>query len=215
LEIIADSGYNAFFAALLKGHLKLGQIITQEQLCSILGMSMSPLRDTMALLEAEGLIQIRRRIGVKIFYPDVKFVGSTFQFRGLLEREGLKKFSTSVTDGWIKRITTAHHDVIDFVESTKNASEYEERVKALEDELHWSFINVFDNAQINSAYARLSQKMYLLRLLNVEAVGPASTTQSMHEHLAIIDALRMRKADDAVEALERHLQGVLHRILAS
>jgi DNA-binding GntR family transcriptional regulator len=215
LETVTNSGYDAFFAALLEGRLKLGQTVTQGELCSILETTLSPLRDTITLLEAEGLVQSRRRVGVTIFYPDVKFVGSTFQFRGLLEREGLRKFSANINGKWAKQIRDAHHNVIEFVRSVKDAQSYEKRVKALEDDLHWGFINAFDNAQISSTYAKLSRKMYLLRLLNPEAVGPANTIQSMNEHLAIIEALEKNKVDDAVEALERHLRGVLHRILAS
>ena len=41
------------------------------------------------------------------------------------------------------------------------------------------------------------------------------TVQSMREHLAIIDALGHRDADAAIEALDRHLKGVLHRTLTT
>jgi DNA-binding GntR family transcriptional regulator len=55
--------------------------------------------------------------------------------------------------------------------------------------------------------------MYLIRLLNPEAVGTASTVQAMREHLALVDALEQHDADLADETLERHFKGVLHRTL--
>lgn len=64
-------------------------------------------------------------------------------------------------------------------------------------------------------YARLVQKMYLIRLHNLDAVGPANTIQSMREHLDIIDGLEAGNVDGAIEALDRHLQGVLHRTLTT
>ena len=92
---------------------------------------------------------------------------------------------------------------------------YRIAVKQLERRFHDSFVDAFDNDQIRVNYARLSQKMYLLRLHNPEAVGPANTVTSMEEHLAIIGALSVGDVEGAVEALDRHLKGVLHRVLTT
>ncbi len=46
------------------------------------------MRETTTLLAAEGLIKVRRKVGITIFYPDMKFVGNTFQLRGCWKRRG-------------------------------------------------------------------------------------------------------------------------------
>lgn len=212
---IDNPGYVAFFDALVTGALKLGQTLKQEELCRILGLSLSPMREVTTLLEAEGLITVRRKVGITIFYPDVRFVGNSFQFRGLLEREGLRKFASSVSDSWLRKARADHLEIIDYVRSVNDQAIYRVPVKALEAMFHESFINAYANEQISVIYARLSQKMYLIRLHNMEAVGPANTVQSMREHLAIIDALEQGDADGAIEALDRHLKGVLHRVLTT
>lgn len=212
---IDNPGYVAFFDALVTGALKLGQTLKQEELCRILGVSLSPLREITTVLEAEGLITVRRKVGITIFYPDVRFVGNTFQFRGLLEREGLRKFARSVSGSWLQKTRADHLQIIDYVRSVNDQAVYRLPVKGLEAEFHESFINAYANDQISAVYARLIQKMYLIRLHNLEAVGPANTVQSMREHLAIVDALEQGDADAAVEALDRHLRGVLHRTLTT
>ena len=212
---IDNPGYIAFVDALLAGRLKLGQTLKQEELCRVLGVSLSPMRETTTLLEAEGLITVRRRVGITIFYPDVKFVGNTFQFRGILEREGLSKFARSVSYRWISKARDDHHQIIAFVEKVNDQSVYREPVKQLEAEFHGSFIGAFENHQISIIYERLTQKAFLLRLLNPEAVGPVNTVTSMREHLAVIDALERRDAEAATEALDKHLKGVLHRVLTT
>ena len=60
---IENAGYAAFFDALIDGRLKLGQTLTQDELCKVLGLSLSPMRETTTLLEAEGLITFRRKVG--------------------------------------------------------------------------------------------------------------------------------------------------------
>jgi DNA-binding GntR family transcriptional regulator len=212
---IDNKGYAAFFEALVAGRLKLGQTLKQEELAETLGVSLSPMREITTLLEAEGLITVRRRVGITIFYPDVKFVGNTFQFRGLLEREGLRKFARSVTPGWIKEMRKAHAEIIDYVHDVHDQAVFRFQVKTLEKSFHETFINAYENDQIATIYARLDQKMYLIRLHNLEAVGEANTVTSMEEHLAIVDALEKRDTEAAIEALDKHLKGVLHRVLTT
>lgn len=212
---IDNPGYNAFFEALIEGRLKLGQTLKQEELGAILGLSLSPMRETTTLLASEGMIKVRRKVGITIFYPDMKFVGNTFQFRGLLEKEGLRKFAGTVSREWIARMRDEHARIIAFVRATNDMQAYRLPVKALEAEFHESFISVFANEQVNTIYARLMQKMYVIRLHNVDAVGPANTVQSMNEHLAIVYALEAGDVDTAIDGLDRHFKGVLHRTLTT
>jgi DNA-binding GntR family transcriptional regulator len=212
---IENPGYLAFVEALLNGRLKLGQTLKQEELCDILGMSLSPIRETTTLLEAEGLITVRRRIGLTIFYPDVKFVGNTFQLRGILEREGLAKFARSVGKSWLSKARADHEAIIEFVERVGDPVAYREPMRQLEWAFHNSFIAAFENQQIAVIYERLHQKMFLLRLVNLDSVGPANTVKSMREHLRVIEALDRRDGEAALEALDQHLKGVLHRTLTT
>lgn len=210
---LLNPGYAAFFDALLERRLSLGQTLTQDELCTILGISLSPMREATTLLEAEGLVSVRRRVGITIFYPDVKFVRDTFQFRGFLEREGLRRFTRIAPRGWAEKTRKAHNEIIAFVGKVDDEKVYRQPVRAIEAEFHGGFIGAFDNSEVSLIYARLQRKMYLLRLLNEEAVGTASTVQAMREHIAIIDAVEQRSPDAAAEALDRHLKGVLHRTL--
>lgn len=212
---IDNAGYDAFFEALIEGRLQLGQTINQEELGEILGLSLSPMRETTTLLAAEGMIKVRRKVGITIFYPDMKFVGNTFQLRGLLEKEGLRKFAAVVTPDWIAQMRQAHGAIIDQVQACNDMQVYRLPVKALESAFHESFIKVYGNDQLSTIYARLGQKMYLIRLHNLNAVGPANTVQSMREHLSIVDALEAGNVDQAIEALDRHLKAVLHRVLTT
>ena len=212
---IDHPGYLAFIEALVTGRLRLGQTLKQEELCVILGISLSPMREATTLLEAEGLITVRRRIGITIFYPDVKFVGNTFQFRGLLEREGLTKFARTVDAAWLKQVRDDHLAMIDHLRTANDPAAYREPMRRLEHDFHGSFIAALENHQIDTIYQRLTQKMFLIRLINMEAVGPDKSILSMREHLAILDALDRRDAEAASAALDQHLRGVLHRVLTT
>lgn len=209
------AGYYAFFEALVSGKLRLGQTLKQEELAAVLGVTLSPMREITTLLETEGLVTVRRRTGLTIFYPDVKFVGNSFQLRGLLEREGVRKFARVVTPQWIAATRRAHEEVMAHVREVHDQAIFRFRVKQLERSFHETFITVYENDQITTIYRRLADKMYLIRLHNPISVDEANTIVSMNEHLAIVDALEKRDADTAIEALDKHLQGVLHRVLTT
>jgi DNA-binding GntR family transcriptional regulator len=213
LADIQNEGYRGFFEALVEGRLVFGQTLRQDELGDELGMSLSPLRETTTLLETDGLVTVRRRVGITVFTPDVKFIRNTFQFRGFLEREGLRRFARAVPAGWVRRTRKAHKDLIAFVQKANDEGKHRKPVRELEAVFHGAFIGAFDNDEIATVYNRLISKMYLIRLLNPDAVGPASTVHAMREHLAIIDALERADPDGAADGLDRHLRGVLHRTL--
>lgn len=210
---VEDEGYWRFFRALLDGRLRLGEVVTQERLCAVLGMSLSPLRETVTLLSAEGLVAVRRRVGVTIFTPDVAFIRSSFQFRGLIEREGLRKLAEAPPAGWAEEMRRKHERVIGAVREAATATDYEGAVKDVEQDLHGAFVGAFDNPIIEDTHARLFRRLYLLRLLYPASVNTRATVRAMEEHLDILRAIEEQRPELASEQLDRHLGAVLHRML--
>jgi len=208
-----DPGYWRFYAALLDGRLKLGQTLTQDALCDTLGMSLSPLRETMILLAAEGLIDIRKRVGVTILYPDVAFVRTHFQFRGLIERESLRKLADIVDDDWLDTMQDAHVAMKARVAAAAQPADYEYAMRHLEQRLHGHFVAAFDNPYMADVHGKLMRKLYLLRLLYPIGASQKATIRSLEEHVEILSHLRRRDGQSAAAALDRHLGGVFHRTL--
>ncbi len=212
-DLHADPGYWRFLDALLENRLRLGETVTQSRLCEILGMSLSPLRDTITLLAAEGLVSVRKRLGVVVFYPDVAFVRSTFQFRSLIEREGLRKLAARPPRTWIDGMAARHASALAEVAAARSPRDYGETLKQIEQDLHGRLVGAFENREIAKTHARLMRKQYLLRLLHPASINPTNTRASLREHLAILEPLRDGDAEGAVARLDTHLAGVIHRTL--
>ena len=51
---IDNEGYRRFRDAMQNGKLQAGMVVTQNELCDLLGLSLSPLRETLVLLEEFG-----------------------------------------------------------------------------------------------------------------------------------------------------------------
>lgn len=209
-----NAGYAEFLEALGDGRLQPGQNVTQAELCDILGLSLSPLRETTTLLEAAGLITVRRHAGIKIFYPDINFIGQTFQFRGVIERAGVRKFADVVSADWITEMRERHAVTMAFVRDRREPNEFAEPVRRLEVAFHDPFVRSLNNDLMLFTHARLDENLYIVRRTHTRTVSPKSTLQALTEHLAVVTALEQHDADAAEAALEAHFRSVLHRVFA-
>ena len=82
------TGYRRFRQAMQEGRLQPGMIVTQNELCAILGISLTPLRETLVLLEEFGLVEVKPRAGIRVVYPEVTFIRENYH-QNALEAESL------------------------------------------------------------------------------------------------------------------------------
>src|SRR5690348_15830023 len=77
------TGYRRFRQAMQEGRLQPGLFVTQNELCAIVGITLTPLPETLVLLEEFGLFEVKRRAGIQIVYPEVAFIRENYQFRSV------------------------------------------------------------------------------------------------------------------------------------
>ena len=103
---------DTFVKAILSGDITLGDVIRQNELCEILGLSLSPLRELLVLLEELDLIEVKARSGFKIIYPDIDFMRENMQFRVIIETHAIETFVDNVSDDWIDGQTLEHQKAV-------------------------------------------------------------------------------------------------------
>jgi|GEM_PF-933499 len=206
-----NAGYAAFRAALLDGRLTPGATLTQDDLCAVLNMTLSPLRETLTLLEADGLVTVRHRAGITVLDPDVAFIRRNFQFRTLIEREALPTFSEAVEDKWLNTTIAAHRDALDRVKAREPAPVLERRLRGLDWTFHSAIVSVLHNTMISETHYLLQENLKLARVLNQDMASPSKVAEALHEHCAILERLADRDTDGAHKALEAHFRAAIHR----
>ena len=199
-----NAGYAAFRAALLDGRLSPGANLTQAELCDVLGMSLSPLRDTLTLLEADALVTVRHRAGITVVNPDVAFIRRNFRFRTMIEREALPIFSEVVESDWLAQTITAHETVRDKVAAGG-------KVRKLDWNFHSAIVSALRNTMITETHYLLQENLKLARVLNEDIASPSKATEALGEHCAILEQLSKRDSQGALEALEAHFRAAIHR----
>jgi len=71
--------------AIIDGEFALGQMISEETLAESFGVSRTPVRDALTLLQTTGLVEIRPKRGSFVFQPTEQDVQSICDFRVMLE----------------------------------------------------------------------------------------------------------------------------------
>lgn len=204
-------GYARFRQALLEGRLQPGSTLTQAELCEILGMSLSPMRDTLTLLEADDLVKVRHRAGISIISPDLAFIRRNFQFRTMIEQDAIVRFVETVGDDWIAATMQAHDDALKQVTARTKAPELELILRALDWEFHSTIVTALRNDMIAETHFLLQENLKLVRVVNDDLASPSKVAEALTEHRTILMRLRERDADGAVSALHAHFRAAIHR----
>lgn len=80
-----ESAYDLIKKMILKGELKPGERITESQLCSYLGVSRTPIRESIRRLTAEGLVEVNPKGEARITELKENEIEEIYQIRAVLE----------------------------------------------------------------------------------------------------------------------------------
>jgi DNA-binding GntR family transcriptional regulator len=92
-ESLADRAYHSIRTLILKGRYPLGSTLVRKDLAEQFGMSVVPVTEALARLEAEGLVQNRARVGTLVFVPTPAQIRGRWQVREALEVHAARLFA--------------------------------------------------------------------------------------------------------------------------
>ncbi|WP_323765829.1 GntR family transcriptional regulator [Marinovum sp.] len=197
---------------LLNGTLVAGSTVTQNDLAEMLGVSLTPLRELLVLLEDQGLIEVRHRAGITIIYPDLSFIRENLQFRSMIELSAIESFTISASEDWIREETEQHRALRDELQSKpmqiKNYS-----TEHFDRPFHLAMVAALGNPTIIRTYERIMDNVTLAQMVHRQQFTRAQITDTIDEHLAILDRVAARDADGAAQALKAHFKLSTHRII--
>lgn len=204
---------DTFVQAILSGKLKVGEIVRQSELCQILETSISPLRDTLVLLEELDLIEVKARAGIKVIYPDLEFMRDNMQFRILIEKGAIEIFAQVVSDDWIETQIKEHQDTLQMLEKSQNSEEHNAFVLDFDRAFHRTIVSAMKNTAITKAHEHIQTKLRIARQVHRRVPPKQINIRVMHDHLAILNALKARNLDQIHKALDEHFTASSHNTL--
>jgi DNA-binding GntR family transcriptional regulator len=211
---LSEVAYKRFKESLVTGRIQTGATMAQADLVRLLGVPISPLREAIQVLEAEGLLTVMPRSGIRIVKPDMEAIKNWFQLRRILEREAVSRYaisaSTAEIDSWEQR----HRQLAEDVDAGLDEPTLSPRAAEVDDEFHQALVRSLRNPIIDEVYSRTREQLHLAGL--VREGGPSTpllVKVTLAEHLRIIDALQRQDMDGAVAAMDEHMTKAMHRAM--
>jgi DNA-binding GntR family transcriptional regulator len=210
---LSDVAYKRFKESLFSHRLALGAMVSQAELVELLDVPLTPLRDAVHRLHAEGLVEIMPRSGIRILKPDMELIRHTYQLRTMLEREGIRRYAEVCTAAEVASWAEPHEAVEQALDAGMGHAEAAALAQEVDDAFHHAVIGSLRNPIIDEVYRQTRDRVALIRLDRAYVLSPPLIRATMREHRAVLDALGANDRDAAARAMDEHLTHSLHRAM--
>jgi len=192
---LAAHARQAVLAAIADGRMGAGQRYSVAQLAEQLGISRTPVREALLVLEREGRVRFERNRGVRVIETTAADMAEVFELRLLLEVPATVK-ACGVVDA---DAVQAELDAMGSLARAGDEAGFMDR----DERFHELILLAAGNRRLAAIVAGLRDTV---RGRGASTVGRSrSLDEILAEHAAILDALRAGDADRAGAAMRYHL----------
>ena len=195
---------DSFIQKILSEDIKVGVVIRQAELCEILEISKTPLRELLVLLTELEFIEVKPRAGFKVLYPDIEFMRDNMQLRVILENHAIETFSEVVTDDWIKVQVAEHEKALTDLEHVNDPTSLNASIFELDREFHRTIVGSLKNSAVSKAHEYTQIKLQIARQVHRRIPPRKTNMNAMQDHLAILAALATHDLTRVRAALDAH-----------
>jgi DNA-binding GntR family transcriptional regulator len=198
--------YESLRRMIAEGILVTGSRIDERAISEQLGVSRTPLREAIAKLAKEGLIEQRPYRGnfVRAFSP--KQVNDLYETRMVLEGLAARRAVANLTDEALAELTGILDEIQDAL-ARKDLAAF----SVADGKFHAAIANLSGNEAVIESLERLRAQVQLVRLAANR--DPGLVERTARERPEILAALRERDADRAARLMEEHIDGVRQTVL--
>lgn len=195
---LRDVVFQTLREAILKGELKPGERLMELQLASRLGVSRTPIREAIRMLELEGLAVTMPRKGAEVARMTEKDMEDVLQIRKALDELAVGLACDNMTEESLEQLRAA---LKNFEESTRSRDV--KKIAQADVEFHDTIYQAADNPKLVNMLNNLREQMYRYRVeyLKNDAVYP----RLIEEHKKIYEGLRHKDKETVVEIVSYHV----------
>lgn len=184
--------------AIIDGRLSPGQRLKEEELARELGISRTPVREALLILQAEGLVEATPNRGATVRAHDAESLDDLYQLRALLEGYAARRAAARITDETIAALWAS----CERFAAVADESEVADLVKE-----NLFFHNTILETAGSARLAAMVRKVIELPLVYRSYIwySPGQRQISVHYHRQIARALEMRDAERAELVMKEHV----------
>ncbi|WP_170984159.1 GntR family transcriptional regulator [Rhodoligotrophos defluvii] len=203
--------YETLKGMILSANFHPGERLSELRLSEMIGVSRTPLREALMLLEAEGLVIGKSNSGYSVLHFDPRSIRDL-----LIAREGLDGYSAEIacrmaTEDDFEQLRRVMADIEEL--ARRDQAEPVEIARKLE--LGLKVHEVIAAATKNTVIQDMTRRLYeqLQAALWLEVLWLTSSwTDAIVQHRAIVDAVLARDVPRAIEAAREHVRDSLRNM---
>lgn len=180
---------------IISGELVRGQKLKQAELAQMLNLSITPVREALKLLEAEGYVTGSSHRGAEVAQIDVDQVDELYELRSLLESRLTREAAKRVTPQALAVLNQINKEMTAALKRSDMAG-----VRSANFRFHFHFYELAQQPQ-TLHFVRILWAKYPFDLL---AVMPNRQVEVIKEHQAFLDALADGDTKEAVRTMQAH-----------
>ena len=195
---LRDVVFHTLREAILKGDLKPGERLMELQLAEKLGVSRTPIREAIRMLEQEGLAVTMPRRGAEVAKMTLKDMEDVLEIREALDELAVQVACTRITQEQLEQLKRTKDS---FAKATKNGG-----VKQIAQEdvkFHDVIYEATGNPKLVSLLNNLREQIYRYRVEYLKDRRNYPTL--IEEHEKIVEALEARDVDRVTKEMHRHV----------
>lgn len=198
---LSTVAYGAVLDMILRGSIAAGELVTERQIATRLGMSRTPVREAVRRLEGEGTLE-RQRDGSLVVRPySMEDFLHALAVRRLLEGEAARLAAGKVS----REVLAAARDRIARLRSEGLA----DAARQGDRDFHAAVAEASGNPVLATAISDLRKRTAMFRLGRL----PERIDQVCDEHLTIVEALASGDGEAARTAMQSHIDNVRAHLL--
>ena len=189
---------------ILEGDYGPNERLIEEQLAERLGVSRTPIRQALTMLEAEGLVEIEPNKGAMVCSFTIEDVWDIYDLRAVLEGHAARRAADRIDEGGLARLRSLAEDVENV--SPGRFSDHEEEIRwlvATNQEFHGTIVAASRNGRLEKLIRRTVEVPLMFKAFYW--YGPHERTISNHYHRQILEALGAGDGERAEIIMREHV----------
>lgn len=206
---VGDAVYTRLKDMILSNHLKPGQKLLDRDLAEELGVSRTPVREALRLLEQEGLVGNRSGKGYFVADMDSKHIGELYDLREILEAQAIRLAAERATSSQLEELA----GVLATLETFRdNPAKRGEEIK-IGLRIHEIIARASGNAFLHETLIRLLDRMQFFIWMEMLNEDPETADLTRREHTALLALIREKRVDEAEALVRTHIRAAKEHIL--
>lgn len=191
--------------SIVDGTIELGTLLSEKVLGEQYGTSKTPVREAIAQLQAQGLVEVLPQRGWIVFQPDVEQVRELCEVRLELELIAFRLSMERNRDAFEQSLT-AIVKKMGAVYDVERPLAYQR----LDNAFHQAFFDHCGNSLLVKAYALFSPRIGALRT-HLSTPQPSLLERSLSEHRELARLVKKGDRKRALEILRKHIDRTQER----